>query len=158
MTSKQKSTSPATKIRPLKLWQDSSSRGEIRIEIIPLIDVIFCILTFFILAAVGLSRHQAITTDLPRASTAQGQMREMLLISLDDLGRYYLEQELVSKNKLYREVEKYHKVNPQGLTIVYASKNVAYQEVISLLDLLREVGGDRVALATVPQSSLATED
>jgi biopolymer transport protein ExbD len=41
----------------------------VHIEILPLIDVIFCILTFFILAAVGLTRQQAIDLDLPAANT-----------------------------------------------------------------------------------------
>lgn len=153
MTNKQKYAPPASKIRPIKLWQDNSHRSETRIEIIPLIDVIFCILTFFILAAVGLSRQQAITMDLPQASTGKVQMREMLVVSLDEIGRYYLEKELVSKNKLYEEVKRYHKLNPQGLMVLHASKNVTYKEVVSLLDMLREVGGDRVALATLPGES-----
>ncbi|NER08197.1 MAG: biopolymer transporter ExbD, partial [Okeania sp. SIO3C4] len=42
--------SPAVNARPLRLWQDNPNAPEVRIEIVPLIDVIFCILTFFILA------------------------------------------------------------------------------------------------------------
>ncbi len=153
MTNQQKSPR-STKIRPMKFWQeDNSHRGEVSIEIIPLIDVIFCILTFFILAAVGISRQQAITMDLPQASTGRTQMREMLVVSLDDLGQYYLERQLVSKNKLYQEVQRYHRTNPKGLMVLYASKNVTYSKVISVLDLLREIGGDRVALATLPGDS-----
>lgn len=142
------------KIRPMKFWQeDRGDHSEVRIEIIPLIDVIFCILTFFILAAVGISRQQAITMDLPKASTGQVQMREMLVVSLDDLGQYYIEGNLVSKNRLYQELKLYHDYNPEGLMVLYAAKNVTYSKVISLLDMLRKVGGDRVALATLPGDS-----
>ena len=67
--------------RPLKFHQAPSNiEQEVRIEIVPLIDVIFCILTFFILGAVGLSRQQAIGLDLPKAQTGTPQMREMLAI------------------------------------------------------------------------------
>jgi len=59
-----------------------------------LIDVIFCILTFFILGAVGLSRQQAISLDLPKASTATTPMREMLVVSLDDFGQLYVEKQM----------------------------------------------------------------
>jgi len=153
MTEKQESRR-STKTRPIEFWQqDNYHRSEVRIEIIPLIDVIFCILTFFILAAVGISRQQAITMDLPQASTGRAQMQEMLVVSLDDLGQYYLERELISKNQLYRELKRYHQTNPQGLMVLHASKNVTYSKVISVLDLLREVGGDRVALATLPGES-----
>ncbi|MGF1487808.1 MAG: ExbD/TolR family protein [Prochloraceae cyanobacterium] len=153
MSKKISATISATR-RSMKFWQqDRGDRSEVRIEIIPLIDVIFCILTFFILAAVGISRQQAITMDLPQASTGTTQMREMLVVSLDDLGQYYLERELVSKNRLYQELKRYHHAHPEGLMVLYASKNVTYSKVIAVLDMLREVGGDRVALATLPGDS-----
>jgi biopolymer transport protein ExbD len=55
---------------------------EARIELVPLIDVIFCILTFFLLASLQLTRQQAINVDLPKAKTGQTQMREMLRANL----------------------------------------------------------------------------
>lgn len=137
--------------RPLKLWQDEHSHeGEVRIEIVPLIDVIFCILTFFILGAVGLSRQQAIGLDLPKASTGTPQMREMLVVSLDDFGQVYVEQQLVTRNQLYETIKNYHQFNPNGLMVLNASRTASYNEVIQVLDLLRQVGGERVALATLP--------
>lgn len=137
--------------RPLKLWQDHGhDQGEARIEIVPLIDVIFCILTFFILGAVGLSRQQAISLDLPRASTGAPQMREMFMVSLDDLGQLYIEKQPVTESQLSSALKNYHQYNPQGLIVLHASRNASYNDVVQLLDLLRQVGGDRVALATLP--------
>ena len=68
---------------------------DVRLELIPLIDVIFCILTFFILAAVGLTRQQAIDLDLPSAETGQpipgqvgqGGISDRLYVSIDSLGQ-----------------------------------------------------------------------
>jgi len=139
--------------RPLRLWLDASNTQEVRIEIIPLIDVIFCILTFFILAAVGFSRQQAISLDLPKASTGAPQMREMLIISLDYAGQVYVEQQPVGDNRLYQAVESYFLNRPNGLMVLYASKDVRYDRVVQVLDVLREVGGDRVALATLPEGA-----
>ncbi|NEO27055.1 MAG: biopolymer transporter ExbD, partial [Kamptonema sp. SIO4C4] len=128
------------------------------IEIIPLIDVIFCILTFFILAAVGFSRQQAISLDLPKASTGALQMREMLIVSLDGFGQVYVEQQPVnSQNQLYQAVENYFVTRPDGLMVLYASKEARYNEVIQVLDILKEVGGDRVALATLPEGTEAPD-
>jgi biopolymer transport protein ExbD len=143
--------SPPTS-RPLRLWFDGASAQEVRIEIIPLIDVIFCILTFFILAAVGFSRQQAISLDLPKASTGAPQMQEMLIVSLDYAGQVYVEQQPVPDGQLYQAVESYFLNRPDGLMVLYASKDVTYDRVIQVLDILREVGGDRVALATLPES------
>lgn len=143
--------------RPLKLWHDQLPQSEdVRIDLIPLIDVIFCILTFFILGAVGLSRQQAISLDLPKASTGAPQMREMLVVTLDDLSQLYVEKQPVTRNQLLDSVKNYHQYNPNGLMVLHASRNVSYNDVVQVLDLLRQVGGDRVALATLPGSTSST--
>ncbi len=148
----------STHVRPFRLWQDNSVNQDVRIELIPLIDVIFCILTFFILAAVNFSRQQAISLDLPQAKTGTPQMREMLVVSLDDLGQVYVEQQQVSRNQLSQSIKSYRQSNPSGLMGLYAAKNSTYREVVEILDILREVGGDRVALATLPQGSQPTNN
>ncbi len=140
----------AAPIRRFRLWQDDSYSSEVKIELLPLIDVIFCILTFFLLAAVNFSRQQAISLDLPQAKTGTPQMKDMLIVSIDNIGQLYVEKELVSRNVLLAEIEEYRQENPEGLMVLYASKNTTYREVVEVLDLLRQVGGERVALATIP--------
>ena len=157
VTSKPRKRRPAMgslTARPLKLWVDDSSAQEVRIEIIPLIDVIFCILTFFILAAVGVSRQQAINLDLPKATTGVAQTRELLIVVVDDLGRVFVEDQLLTTSEeLSDRVEQYLLEKPQGLMALYASKSASYENVIKVLDALREVGGNRVALATLPEGT-----
>ncbi|MDS3860126.1 biopolymer transporter ExbD [Thermosynechococcaceae cyanobacterium BACA0444] len=121
-----------------------------RIEMLPLIDVVFCILTFFILAAVALTRQQAISLDLPKASTSQAQSQKLLVVSIDPTGQTYVEQDPVNRDQLYERLLTYLRTNPQGLVVLRASQLVSYNEVIQVLDLLRSVGGNRVALATQP--------
>ncbi len=135
-----------------------SSAPEVRVEIIPLIDVIFCILTFFILAAVSLTRQQAISLDLPKASTGAPQVREMLVVSIDSVGQTYVEKEPVSREQLKQILLNYNQSQPGGLMVLNASQLVSYNEVIQVLDLLRSVGGDRVALATQPAPSPQTDE
>jgi biopolymer transport protein ExbD len=155
----EKSTGHKVAVRPLKLWQDISSPQEVQVNIVPLIDVIFCILTFFILAAVGFSRQQAINLNLPKASTGTAQMREMLVVSLDEMGQLYLEKQPVSQVQLYSALKNYHSLNPTGLMVLHASKDVTYNQVVEVLDILKEVGGDRVALATLAgKSQTSTEN
>lgn len=136
----------------MKIHLDSPVE-EARIELIPLIDVIFCILTFFLLAALQLTRQQAINVDLPKARTAQTQMREMLIVSIDDFGQTYIDQLPVNDRQLERVLKAYRSQNPTGLMVLYAPQNARYARVVEVLDRLREVGGDRVALATLPASA-----
>lgn len=127
-----------------------SSEEEARIELIPLIDVIFCILTFFILAAVTLTRQTAINVDLPRAGTGQSQLRELLIVSVDPIGQTYIEKQPVTREQLYDAMLQFRQTSPDGLIVLYASRASSYNDVVQVLDLLRSVGGSRVALATLP--------
>ncbi|MEP6517386.1 biopolymer transporter ExbD [Microcoleus vaginatus] len=136
----------------MKIHLDTPAE-EARIELVPLIDVIFCILTFFLLAALQLTRQQAINVDLPKAKTGQTQMREMLIVSIDDFGQTYIDQLPVNYQQLDRVLKSFQSKNPTGLMVLYAPQNARYAKVVEVLDKLREVGGDRVALATLPSSA-----
>ncbi|MEG3842091.1 biopolymer transporter ExbD [Microcoleus sp. herbarium14] len=136
----------------MKIHLDTPAE-EARIELVPLIDVIFCILTFFLLAALQLTRQQSINVDLPKAKTGQTQMREMLIVSIDDFGQTYIDQLPVNYQQLDRVLKSFQTKNPAGLTVLYAPQNAKYAKVVEVLDKLREVGGDRVALATLPSSA-----
>ena len=148
----------------MKIDYLESPNEDVRIEIIPLIDIIFCILTFFILAAVGLTRQQAIDLDLPSANTgnalppqgigSEALQRQRLYVSVDAIGQVYIDQQPVTLNLLYDVLLQHQQVSPEGLIVLYASRDARYEDVIQVLDLLREVGGDRVALATLPGESL----
>ncbi|QCS49885.1 biopolymer transporter ExbD [Picosynechococcus sp. PCC 11901] len=135
-------------LRPFQLWQENSA-PDLRIEIIPLIDVIFCVLTFFILAAVNLSRQQAINLNLPVAESATTQMPDMVIVSLTDFGQIYVEKQLIETQAQFSQiVEDYLGRNPNGVVVLNASEKRPYQEVIQVLDWLKSIGGERVALGT----------
>ncbi|NJN72843.1 MAG: biopolymer transporter ExbD [Limnothrix sp. RL_2_0] len=139
-------------LRPFKLWQEEQT-NDFRIEIIPLIDVIFCVLTFFILAAVNLSRQQAINLDLPTANSGTVQMPNMAIVSLTDFGQIYVEKQLIQTQQQFTQiVQDYLDRNPSGLVILNASEKRSYQEVMQVLDWLKSIGGTRVALGTMSGS------
>jgi len=143
----------------MKINLDTPSE-EAQIQILPLMDVIFCILTFFILAALQFTRQQAITINVPQAGTgtalpqpglgAASQLREMAVVSIDQAGQTYIDKQLVDRVQLFQVLQRYVQQNPNGLLVLNASQDVRYNTVIEILDLLRSVGGDRVALATLP--------
>ncbi len=127
---------------------------EAQIQIIPLIDVIFCILTFFILAALQLTRQQGIGLELPKSQTSSVLMSEMLVIGVDSNGQTYLsnqgQRQLVDRAQLFQLVDAYHKQRPEGLLVLEASQTAFYNDVIQVLDVMRSVAADRVALSTAP--------
>jgi biopolymer transport protein ExbD len=130
---------------------------EVQIQIIPLIDVVFCILTFFLLAALQFTRQQAINVDLPKASpssvsgiTSQGGS---LIVTIDAVGNTYIEKQAVKRDDLGARLKQYLQANPSAVVVLNASRTATYNDVIETLDLLRQVGGDRVSLGIIPGPS-----
>lgn len=72
------------------------------------------------------------------------------MVSIDRDGNYYVDRTPVSEDQLYLLLEGYHRTNPQGLMLLNADRSAIYDDVVRSLDLMRAVGGDRVALATQP--------
>jgi biopolymer transport protein ExbD len=124
-----------------------------QIQILPLIDVIFCILTFFIIAVVQTERPQAVNVDLPQAKTGTVQAPDRLIITLQPGGELLVGQEQVAdRTALMDRAKTYLAQRPDGLLVLNASQTAMYSDVIGVLDSLREVGGvRRVALATTPK-------
>jgi biopolymer transport protein ExbD len=124
-----------------------------QIQILPLIDVIFCILTFFILAVVQTERPQAVNVDLPQAKTGTVQAPDRLIVTLRPGGQLLVGQEEVADRiALMDRAKTYLAQRPDGLLVLNASQTAMYSDVIGVLDSLREVGGvRRVALATAPK-------
>jgi biopolymer transport protein ExbD len=130
---------------------------EVQIQIIPLIDVVFCILTFFLLAALQFTRQQAINVDLPKASpsTISGITSQSgnLIVTIDAVGNTYIEKQPVKRDDLGARLKQYLQANPSAVVVLNASRTATYNDVIETLDLLRQVGGDRVSLGIIPGPS-----
>ena len=132
---------------------------DLQIQIIPLIDVVFCILTFFLFAALQFTRQQAINVDLPKASTGENsaanfQIKSKILpVTIDAVGSLYIEKEQIKREELEGRLKQYIQANPDGILVLNASRTATYNDVIQILDLLRQIGGNRVSLGIIPGSS-----
>lgn len=109
------------------------------------------------MAALQLTRQQAITVDLPKATTGETQMQKMLIVGIDPQGRTYIDQQVLNANQLDRQLKRFKRWNPSGLMVLYAPKDARYNDVVQVLDQMRAVGGSRVALATLPSSAETPE-
>lgn len=126
---------------------------EVQIQIIPLIDVVFCIMTFFLLGAVNFTRQQAINVDLPSAATSTpvtGATSD-LYVTISAAGQLYIEKEPIGTQDLEPRLRQYVATNPNGTLVLYAAPTAVYNDVVQTIDILRKVGGSRVSFATIPK-------
>ncbi|NER82623.1 MAG: biopolymer transporter ExbD, partial [Leptolyngbya sp. SIO1D8] len=93
----------------------------------------------------------------PQGIGSDGLQRQRLYVSVDAIGQVYLDQQPVTLDLLYDVLLQHQQNSPEGLIVLNAARDARYEDVIQVLDLLRSVGGDRVALATLPGESLDSQ-
>ncbi len=119
-----------------------------QIYIVPMIDVIFALLTFFIMSTLFLSRSQGLPVNLPSAATAEAQRSTQATVTIDQTGKLALNRKLIQLNDLNNQIQALKGKNSQILVVIDADRRVAHGQVITVMDRLRSVSGVRLAIGT----------
>jgi len=119
-----------------------------RIEIVPMIDTIFFLLVFFMIATLSMTKQQGLPVNLPRAATAEREIRESLTLTLTKEGRLYYNKKEVSLSQLGPRLKADLQENPRVLVIINADTDVLHGRVVEVMDEVKAVGASRMAIAT----------
>jgi biopolymer transport protein ExbD len=123
------------------------------INIIPMIDVIFFLLVFFMLFTTFRTTPEGIDMQLPKAVTATEQNTENFIVQIDADGNYYYEDQSLELNQIISEAELANGENANLTIVISADKNTRYENVVSLMDGMRNVGITKLALAADKEGS-----
>lgn len=123
------------------------SRNGPRIDIVPLIDVIFFVLLLFILYSRFDSAGTGIPVDLPRAATASTQSSREIVITITKTSQMYFGDKLVSRNEMEAYIADALKDDPSRPVIIKADKEVQYEQIVLVMDMVGKAGGYRLNLA-----------
>lgn len=119
-----------------------------QINIVPMIDVIFAILTFFIMSTLFLTRSEGLPVNLPQASSSEAQPASPLVVTIDAAGTLALNRESTSLEGLVSDIRARALIGQQPLVVINADKAVPHGRVIEVMDQLRSITGVRLAVAT----------
>jgi len=119
-----------------------------QINIVPMIDVIFAILAFFIMSTLFLTRSEGLPVNLPKAASAVSQQPTKITVTLDSQGQVFLNRKPVRLEVLEAQVRNLVGRNQQVLVIVNADAKVNHGQVISVMDRVRRIEGAKLAIAT----------
>ena len=133
----------------MRLPDDSNT--PLQINIVPMIDVLFCILAFFIISSLSLIRSQGLPVNLPKASTAQSQLQEQIVVTIDVNGAIFLNRQPLELANLAEEVGALIGQNRQALVVINADARVSHGTVVSVIDRLNGVNGVKLAIAAERQ-------
>lgn len=129
-----------------------------RVEIIPLIDVVFFLLATFVLFTLSLNKIGSLGVPLPIAGT-EGKEDTNVSIQASADGTFYWKQgrtsapEIVTTAELRPRLEEYRKSVPVPRVFVRGDNRAKFGAAITVLDLVRAVGIDQVSIETTPSAT-----
>jgi biopolymer transport protein ExbD len=119
------------------------------INLVPMMDVLMTVLTFFIIIAMTLTGEQIADITLPNAKgspTAQ-ESSPRLVIEVDANGQLKIDRQLVSNPQVTAKMQTFLQQNPQGQIVLKADRQTNYRYVQNALKMLQSAGSDRIFLA-----------
>ena len=121
-------------------------RRKSRIEMLPLIDIVFLLLVFFIYAMLSMAVHRGLPVVLPTSSTAKIDKHLILSITLRADGSIFLDKEPISFKDLKEALRQAARKKKETGVLLFADKSVSYQELFRVLDEIRLAGLNRISL------------
>lgn len=129
-----------------------SNRRELRtpeLMIIPMIDIMFFLLVFFMLGTLYMIEQKNIPVKLPEAKSALVDTQQNnFAITMKKDGSLYLEDKKAELASLLHQAKLESKNNPNMAVIIRADREIDYGKVITLIDYFKSVGIQRFGLAT----------
>ncbi|MDP8932663.1 MAG: biopolymer transporter ExbD [Cyanobacteriota bacterium] len=120
-----------------------------QINIVPMIDVVFAILTFLIVSSLSLSKSEGLPVNLPKASTSQIQQTpSKITVTIDAQGKLMVDKKLVNLDQIESTVRQVMGSNQSSLIVLNADKSVNHGNVVEVMDRLRRIKGAKLGIAT----------
>ena len=129
------------------LYHKEDINSDNQINILPMIDIIFAILSFLIVSSLYLTRVDTIPLDLPKASTSVRLDKNFITVSIDKSGNLFINKIRIELQDLKVKLVNLTNEN-KNLVVLNADENISHGYVISVLDVLRSIDGLKIGLST----------
>ena len=122
-------------------------RRKARIEMLPLIDIVFLLLVFFIYAMLSMAVHKGMPVDLPQSATAAVDRKLQIQVTVDAGGTVYIDRERVTLDTMVRALRaKMHGKEEQAGVLLFADRALSYQQLFRVLDQVKQAGITKISL------------
>ena len=130
-------------------YQSVKSNSESEVNILPLIDVLFAILLFFMLSSIVLTEKNQIAVKRPTISQAEqvGKAKKTIIITLKNNRKLYLEEDELLTAELSQRLKRLSQDNSIDQVLIDADKACVYGEVMEILDIVKAAGLNSIGLA-----------
>jgi biopolymer transport protein ExbD len=129
------------------MWVPRQKLEKARIEIIPMIDVIFFLLVFFMVSTLSMTINRGLPVNLPKAASSQKDLRESFNITVTQDGTLFLNKEQTILVELGQQVKAGLEKDPELVVIVSGDDQALHGAIVSVIDEVRLAGVSRLAIA-----------
>jgi biopolymer transport protein ExbD len=131
---------------PVNLGSRLAPENEARIEIIPLIDIMFFLLASFMLVSLSMVNLKTVPVNLPTATTATPETKKnFVTISVNKSGLVFVDKAPVGDHELPSVLSSMQKTNANLRVFISGDQDARHGDVIHVLDLVRSTGIEKVA-------------
>jgi len=124
-----------------------TKRGrKVRIEMLPLIDIVFLLLVFFIYAMLSMSVHRGIPVALPSSSTARIDNDLVLSVTVRQDGSVYVDKQRIELDDLAEFLKTKARVEKKPGILLFVHRDLPYQELFRVMDQIRMSGLNTLSL------------
>ena len=124
-----------------------------RIEMLPLIDIVFLLLVFFIYAMLSMVVHRGMPVDLPTSTTAKADKQLVVSVTVKADGTIFVDKKPVPLNRLAERLKGISRSGQETGVQLFADRALSYQHLFRVLDQIREAGLSRISLQAERESS-----
>jgi len=117
-----------------------------RIEMLPLIDIVFLLLVFFIYAMLSMAVHRGLPIQLPTSSSVKIDKNLVLSVTVKADGTIFIDKEKIAPKKLTKALQMKAKGEKEPGVLLFADRSLAYQKLFRVLDQIRNSGISRISL------------
>jgi biopolymer transport protein ExbD len=136
---------------PIKLGSQLPAEVEARIEIIPLIDVMFFLLAAFMLVSLSMVNLKSVKVNLPTATTATIETKnDFVSLSVDRNGLAYYDKEAIGPSELVQRLAAWRQTNQNVRVFISGDADARHGDIVRVLDLVRSTGIQKVAFEIRP--------
>ena len=124
---------------------------EYSINILPMIDIIFAILSFFIISSLYLTKIDTIKVNLPKSSTAVREQNKPQIITIDNNENIYFNSREISLTNMSSIIRTNIENLEEPIVILRADTSVKHGLIVNLLDELRKIENLKIGISTEKQ-------
>ena len=131
--------------------QGHFTKRKARIEIVPLIDIIFFLLATFVMVSLSMIQNQGVPVHLPTAATAAPQERQgSVTVTVTKAGEIFLDKEKVNLEDLRTGISRLKANQPELRVFINGDEDASFKGMMQVLDTIRTLGITKVAMQTKP--------